>query len=39
MVCRYLSLGKPLFGLFWFPGYVFAFDEFVIEYFSISLIT
>ena len=38
-MCRYLFPGKPLFRLFWFLDYVFALDEFVIEYFSISLIT
>ena len=36
---RYLSLGKPLFKLFWLLGYVFTLNEFVIKYFNISLIT
>ena len=39
VVCRYLSLGKSLFKLFWFLGYVFAFNEFVVKYFSILFIT
>ena len=36
---QYLSPGKPLFKLFWFLDYVFAFNEFIIKYFSISFIT
>ena len=39
MKYRYLSPGKPLFKLFWFPGYVFALKEFVIKYFNNSFIT
>ena len=35
---QYLSFGKPLFKLFWFPVYVFAFNEFIIKYFSILFI-
>ena len=37
-MCRYLSFGKPLFKLFWFLGYIFAFNEFIIKYFNISFI-
>ena len=38
-MCRYLFLGEPLFKLFWFLGYIFALNEFVIKYFNILLIT